>query len=162
MNKRIIIPALLVVTGILTLGPVKQVVAQENTSWHQSLVNRMVQRFGLKEADVKAVFDAQRQEHQDQMTARMEEKLGQLVKDGKITEAQKNKILAKHRELQDKKINKPNNWFEMSREEKRSLMESQRLELEKWAKDNGIDSQYLFGLGPGMGKGGHFGGCGRY
>ena len=35
-------------------------------------------------------------------------------------------------------------------------MDAHRTEVEKWAKDNGIDPQYVM-FGPGGGHGGHFG-----
>lgn len=65
-----------------------------------------------------------RSEKKSLMQKNLEANLAQLVKDGKITEDQKNKILNKTKELQ-------------------TQHEAKKTELEKWAKDNNIDLQYF-------------------
>jgi spore germination cell wall hydrolase CwlJ-like protein len=104
---------------------------------------------------VQSVFDAQRSEHQAQMKERMSNRLTQLVTDKKITEAQKNLIIAKHDAMQKEMQTMRDQMKDKTPEERRALMETKRVELEKWAKDNGIDLQYLkpFGPGKGMHKG---------
>ena len=68
------------------------------------------------------------------MQKRLEDRLSQLVLDGKLNETQKQAILAKHKEMETQRGSK-------------------RQEMETWAKANGIDLQYVFGMGMGMGKG---------
>src|SRR5690349_14401657 len=105
MKKQIVVPALaLVITGAVLMGTL-QVSAQEGADMrdvHTTLVQKIAQKFGLKESDVQTVFDEVRSEKQTEMQARFEEKLTQAVKDGKITEAQKTAIIAKHKEMQQK------------------------------------------------------------
>jgi hypothetical protein len=152
MNKKIMIPvSALLVAGFLTVG-VMGVNAQEKADRHSSLIQKISQKFGLKEADVKAVFDQQHAERMAQMHAKMEEKLNQLVKEGKFTEAQKNLILAKHKEMQANRQSKMEAMKNMTPEQRKAEMEAQKKSLEDWAKQNNIDSKYLFG---GLGMRGH-------
>ncbi len=102
------------IAGIALFGTIKAYA--QNTIGNQSTAaSTIAQKFGLAENDVQSVFDEMRSEHQQEMKALFEQKLTQEVTDGKITEAQKQAILAK------------------------------RQELEVWAKDQGIDLKYLFG-----------------
>lgn len=79
------------------------------------------------------------------MKTRFEDRLTQEVKDGKLTEAQKRLLIAKHNELQAKReADRPENWQSLTREERKTKMEAERQALEAWAKANGIDSKYFF------------------
>lgn len=124
------------------------------------LVQKIAQKFGLSQADVQAVFDADKQEHMQQMQAQAEQRLTDLVTTGKITQAQKDLIVAKQKELE---ANRQANFEAMKGKtpaERKAAMDAQRTELEAWAKTNGIDLQYLM-PGRGMGgRGGHHGGMG--
>ena len=122
----------------------------------QTIVQRIAQKFGLNEADVQSVFDEVRQEHQFQVQVKFEERLAQLVTQGEITETQKQLILAKHKELLEKK--QQTDWQNMTYEQRRQAKESQRQEMENWAKENGIDLQFIFGGFHkfGWGMGGHW------
>lgn len=155
MNKKILISALaLSIIGVASYG-VTKTNAQNLQSGYTSIIQKLATKFGVKEDDVKAVFDQQRSERQAQMQVNNEARLAKLVTDGKITEAQKQLILAKHKELQDKHANKQSNWYTMTREERQTYMQNDKTELETWAKANNIDTQYLMmGRGfKGMGRG---------
>jgi len=106
--------------------------AQTNESPFKSLITRIADKFNLKEADVQSVFDEHKQARQEEMKARFEERLTALVKEGKLTEAQKKLIMDKKTELMNKK---------------EDLRQQHRAELEKWAKDNNIDLNLLGGFG---------------
>lgn len=124
--------------------------AQEATMYinKETLIDRITKVFKLNETEVNKVATDFRTEKQAERTKLLEEKLTQLVKDGKITNDQKTKILAKHKEMQE---NRPT--FEemqnMTKEERRAEKQARRAELEEWAQANGIDMQYLFMLGRG-------------
>lgn len=126
-----------------------------------SLVQKIAQKFGVPQADVQAVFDADKQEHMQHMQAQAEQRLTDLVSAGKITQAQRDLIVAKQKELE---ANRQANFEAMkgkTQTERKAAMDTQRAELEAWAKTNGIDLQYLM-MGHGMaGHGGHRGGMGR-
>jgi AraC-like DNA-binding protein len=101
----------------------------------QTIVQKLAQKFGLKESDVQSVFDQARTERVANMQKKLDDRLSQDVKDGKINEAQKQLIIAKLQEL------------------KTQRQENQQ-SLKDWASQNGIDIKYLFG---GFGRGfGHF------
>ncbi|MEI7653573.1 MAG: hypothetical protein WCJ70_04885 [bacterium] len=114
---------------------------------HDSLITKIAQKFGLKEADVRGVFDTQHTEHMAQMQTRMSDRLTQLVKDGKITEAQKKLIIVKHAEMQKKMQSQKDAMKDKTHAERKALMDAKRAELEQWAKSNGIDAQYLLPFG---------------
>jgi Skp family chaperone for outer membrane proteins len=118
------------------------------------LVDRLVTRFGLKETEVQEVFNQMHQERQTEMQSKLEDKLNSLVSEGKLSAEAKQKIVEKHKELQAKQT-KPDNWREMSREERQLYMQSNHTEMENWAKENGIDISLFeeIGLGRGMGMG---------
>lgn len=122
--------------------------ADQNT-----LVQRLVQKFGLKTADVQSVFDTVHEERQAQMEQKIADRLDTFVKDGKITEAQKRLILAKHEELQKNREADLQAWQNLTPEERRTKMDAQRTDLENWAKQNNIDVQYVLGFGREMGRG---------
>ena len=120
---------------------------------NDTLIQRIVQRFGLKTEDVQGVFDTVRGERQDEMQQKMTERLDTLVKQGKITEAQKKLIVAKHAELQAQREKEMESMKDLTPEERRTKMEAHRTELESWAKQNNIDIQYVIGFGRGKGLG---------
>lgn len=121
-----------------------------------NIISKIAQKFGLKEADVKAVFDEEFTARKAEMQAKASERLTQLVTDGKITEAQKQLIVAKQQEMQTARATEMESMKEKTPEERKTLMDQKRTELEAWVKANGIDAQYLMPMGRGMGgRGGH-------
>ena len=96
---------------------------------------------------MQAVFDEDRSERQAQRKELFEERLTQMVSDGKITEDQKKLILAKHEEMQSQREAQRDEFQNMTPEERRSAVEEHHEELESWAEDNEIDIGYLFGFG---------------
>lgn len=119
-----------------------------------SLVQEIAQKFGLKEADVKAVFDAHKTEVQAHRETALEDKLATLVSQGKITDAQKQLIIAKVKELEANRTSNMETFKSMTPAERKAAMEKERADLEAWAKQNNIDLKYLrFGrslIGKGM------------
>jgi len=167
MHKKIITLALIVaITGAAVVGvttvnaqtPTPASNAASPTNPITSLVQKIAQKFGLKEADVQAVFNQNRQDHMNQMQTRYESMLDQAIKDGKLTEAQKQLLLAKHKELQSQKQDQTENWGTMTPEQRKEAMLKKHQEFQDWAKQNNIDVQYLFGFGgKGMMMGKHRG-----
>ena len=135
-----------------------QAFAQTTTTQNpmSSLIQSIATKFGLNQADVQAVFDAERQKHQAQMKANFEKQLTQYVTDGKLTEAQKQLILQKRSELQATRKSQKESNTSLTPEERKSQMDAEKTALQAWAKENGIAMQYLMPQG-GRGHGG-FGG----
>lgn len=122
------------------------VMAGDTNPMHDSLITKIAQRFNLKEADVEAVFEAVRDEKREEMKVNREEKLTLAVKDGVITEAQKNTLLAKMEEhIGERREN--------------------REEMQNWFKSQGIDEsklrEYMRPVGKGNGEGRGMGMMGR-
>lgn len=137
--KRIILITLLAV-GVLVLGT--SVAKADETSNYPPIVSKLVERFGLNEAEVKAVFDEQRTERQAEKQAEREEKLSQAVSDGVITEEQKQALISKHEEMRTNKPEK-GEFKEMSKEERQSIREEHRTEMQSWFDSQGIDHKAL-------------------
>lgn len=139
MNKKVL-AAVLAIGVIASVGYFgsSYVLADDNNPMHQTLISRIAQKFNLKAADVEAVFEAVRDEKQDEMKAKREEKLSQAVKDGVITEAQKTTLLAKM-------------------EEHMGERQQNREEMQSWFREQGIDEtklrDYLRPEGKGEGRG---------
>ncbi|OGG14617.1 hypothetical protein A2773_02415 [Candidatus Gottesmanbacteria bacterium RIFCSPHIGHO2_01_FULL_39_10] len=145
MKNKYIFPTIaLAVVGLVLLGS-HSAFAQNTDNKYPDIIQKLAQKFNLKEDDVKAVFDAARKEKQDQMHDRFEEKLTQDVKDGKITAAQKELIINKFKDMHAQKLNEIESWKSLTPEERRAKMEAKKAELENWAKTNGINPDYLFG-----------------
>jgi hypothetical protein len=162
INKQILIPvfSLVLAGGVILAVPYS--LAATNTDMKANLVQKIAQKFGLKEADVQSVVDEARRENhekrQAEMLTKLEERLTTAVKDGKITDAQKQLILNKHKELQAQRDKDLSAWQSLTPEQRKAKMEERQAELTAWAKANNIDSQYVFGFGgKGMGMGGGMG-----
>ncbi len=63
-----------------------------------------------------------------------ENHLNQAVKDGKLTEEQKNKIIEKHKQ----NIEWRKSLKDMTPEQRREAIKQHREEMKKWAEENGI------------------------
>ncbi len=155
INKKIVIP--FVVLGFLafsTLATQSYASIQENTDPESAIVEKIATKFGLNKVEVQKVFDEQKTQMHADMQKKNEERLTQLVTDGKITETQKTLILNKHKEMQQERETNKDSFKNQTPEERKSQMESKKAEMEAWAKDNGIDSQYLMPEFGGKGHGG--------
>lgn len=124
-NKKLIavILALGVIASVGYFGP-SYVLASDDNPVHSILISRIAQKFNLKESDVEAVFDAVHDERMETMRINREEKLNQAVKDGVITETQKNALFLKMKEHMEKRT-------------------QNREEMQKWFSENGIDQEKL-------------------
>lgn len=107
--------------------------------FNQPIVDKLVERFNLNEDEVVGVFDEAREERQQQMEeqwrTRMEERLDEAVSDGVLTTDQKQALLDKQTEMQEK--------HQQLREEWR-----------QWQEQSGIDFEALAPYRVGFGCGG--------
>lgn len=128
------------VAGIAGLG-VASAATDSNKS--DSLIDKIAAKFNVDKSEVKAVFDEERAEREAEHQQKLEERLSELVKDGKLTEDQKAKILAKHAELKAAMESERETLQDKTKEEVRTLMQQRQEELKKWAEENGIPIEYL-------------------
>ncbi len=136
MAKKLVIPTFLLAALITVVLYGSNQVRAEDSFDYPPIVTRLAERFGVKEEDVKEVFEQIRSEHQAEMQKRFEERLTQAVTDGKITEVQKNALLEKHQEM-------------VADREARRLQE--REEFENWAAQEGLSLETLREIFPGLG-----------
>lgn len=140
--------------GIASVIGAGTVAAQ--TATQTSLADKIATKFNVNKDDVQQVIDQDHQERHAEMEQRMEERLQAAVDAGKLTSDQKAKILAKHDEMEKEREANREAMENKTPEERRAAIEQKRTELEQWAKDNGIPTEYLM-RGPGGGKMGHHG-----
>lgn len=165
MNKstKIWVPlAAAAVIGATVYGATSVNAASNGTDHQASLIQKLADKLGVDKAKVQAVFDEERASREADREKSYEDRLTQAVKDGKLTEDQKSKVLAKRQELEAKIKSERDSLRDKTETERRAAMDATRTEIEKWAKDNGIDAKWLMGGGPGMGKGGMMGGRGGH
>jgi len=161
-SKKVIIP--IIALGILSLMSilgVRSVRANKNNTY-PPIVQKLAERFNLNTEEVQQVFDEDREGQRQQMQIRFEEHLDQAINDGKITEEQKQVILAKREEMKTDPENFRNLLSkDLSSEERREKMEAHREEVKVWAEESGIDLDFLPTLLRGNRHGGfdkpHFG-----
>lgn len=123
--------------------------AATNTNSQISLVDKIAAKFNLNKDDVQKVFDEDRESHKQEHQAKMNERLDQAVKDGKLTQEQADKLKAKLEEMQTERENNRQNGSKPDKTEMKQKME----EFKKWLKDNNIPDE--FGMPMGGGRGYH-------
>lgn len=153
MNKKIAVSAVTIALLGTTMVGGSTIFAQTSTV-STPLVQKIAEKFNLNKDDVQAVFDQNREEHQQAMQQRSEDRLNQLVRDGKITEEQKKLMITKRQELQTERQMDRENFKNLTPEQRRTENQNRRTEIEAWAKKNNIDPSYLMN---GMGPEGHHG-----
>lgn len=126
-------------------------------SGFNDLVNAIAQKFNLNQSDVQKVFDDQRAKENTQRDQLQTDRINQAVSDGKLTQDQANKILAKKAELKSQMPALMASLEGKTQAEKQALMKEHKDALTKWANDNNIPLQYLHFLG-GEKEGRGFGG----
>ena len=152
-SKKIVIPAIaLAILSLVGVLGVRSVRADENSTY-PSIVQKLVERFNLNTEEVQQVFNEVREERQQEVQVRFEERLNQAVSEGKINQEQKEAIMAKKDEM---KANR-GEFKDLAPEERHQNRETHRQEMETWAEENGIDLDLMTML---LG-GGHRGGFGR-
>lgn len=141
--------------GVIGVTAVNAATTTDTTNPMSSLVEAVASKFNLNKTEVQAVFDEQKTKMEAERETKVKEEVAQLVTDGKITQAQADKINAKRAELQKEREANKDAASTKTREEMKTEMDTQRTELEKWATDNGISTDYLrYVMGGGHGPGG--------
>lgn len=149
--------------SIGSLGVASAATNNNQASGQSSIVDKLASKFGLNKADVQKVFDEERAAHQEERQQKVQDKLAELVKEGKLTQDQADKLVAKAKELQTARQANREAMKDKTKEERKAAMDKEREALDKWLSENKIDKQYarfLFGGGHGgpeghKGRGGH-------
>lgn len=138
--------------GILSAGAIT-VNAAASGETYPSIVQRIAKAFNLDPAKVNDVFNQERQDRMAKQQTQFEDRLNQAVKDGTITKAQKDAIVAKADELKKKR----EEIMKLDPQDRRAAMQKMMQDLQTWAEKNKIDLKQVMGIG-GMMRG--FGGMG--
>lgn len=118
-------------TSELSAGPL-----ENNGNSHSPLLERIAEKFDL---DIDEVKDFLR-ELKEERKVGMEERLDELVEDGKITDNQKEAILEKKEELETLK----EELKDMKASEARKAMKEIKEEFKDWIEKNDLELKYFF------------------
>ncbi len=160
MNKKylwyVAAPAVaLVLTGAVGVATVAAATPAK-TNPMSNLVAAIAQRFNLNQADVQKVFDDQKSQMRTQMEQTFTDNINQLVTEGKLTQDQANKILAKKAELESQEAAFKASLEGKTKAEVQAAIKAQMDSLKQWATQNNIPLQYLkfaAGMNRGHGRG---------
>jgi hypothetical protein len=140
MNKfspKLIIPV--AALAVVVAGTYGITQAKADSSTGDPLVQKIADTFHLDKSKVQAVLDQNHADRQKQMEANYEDRLTQAVKDGQLTQTQKDAVLAEHNQLKTEMDAARSS----SETDRHSKMEQIRTEAENWAKQNNIDIKWL-------------------
>lgn len=152
IKKSLIVTGVIASVGLASLAAIGTVAA--DTNGNNSLAQAIAKKFNLNQNEVQQVLDEHHSEMEAEHQQKLENRLSQAVKDGKITEEQKTKILAKLDEMKKEREDNKDKVKNMSEEERKKFMDERRTALESWAKENGIPLTSLHFLMPHHGHGG--------
>jgi vacuolar-type H+-ATPase subunit I/STV1 len=160
--KKIIIASSIAALGVTGLAGGAVFATANSTSGTDpmsGLVSAIATKFNLKKDNVQKVFDEQRTQMETQREQEVKDQVAQLVKDGKLTQAQADKINAKRAELVKEREANRTSEQNLTDAQRKTKMEERKTALDTWFKDNNIDSQYVYLLMGGHGgRGGPDGG----
>ena len=130
-------------SGVVLFGATQMVHAQMPDRPFAGVAHAIAQKFNLSETDVQNVMN---QQMKTNMQNHIQNRLDQLVKNGKITSTQEQAIkdeLAKLKSEYD-----PASFKNMTADQRKQTMQKMRDEIKSWAQSQGIDEKYLM---PGFG-----------
>ncbi|MEI7818995.1 MAG: hypothetical protein WCI47_02655 [bacterium] len=152
MNKSKILSIAIASLGIATVVGIGAVSAAQSTSG-KSLADAIAARFNVNKTEVQQVIDQHRDEKKQGMEQNYEKRLQGAVDDKKLTSEQRDKLLAKHKELFADMQSQRDALKDKTPAERKAAMQAKRDEVTQWEKDNNIPAGYLNGSGmsgPGM------------
>ena len=142
--RTLILPAAALVVGAGITGAVAVHAASDISSNSMSnLAQAIATKFSLNQTEVEQVI----KEHHTQMHAQhqqaFKDRLQQAVTDGKLTQEQIGKITAKLQELESQRESLKASLESKTPSEVRAIMEQQKQQLQQWAADNAIPTEFL-------------------
>lgn len=141
-KKRIFFPSIMAL-AILTIGILSTSSISAQDTSYSPIVEKIATHFNLNKDEVNKVFEEERDERHADMFANWAERLDDLVSEGKLTEEEKNKILDKHAQMQEKM----DAIRDLEPEERQEKLKAIHEEMSLWAKENNINVPLMFGRG---------------
>ncbi len=148
LKRSLLIGGTLISIGAVTAGGLGIASAATSNTGRDALVDKLVAKFNLNKADVQKVFDEEHAARETEHEADIKTKLDQAVKDGKLTQDQEDKLIAKLKELQADRDAARDSGTKPDA----ATMKAKRDEFKKWLSDNNIPEEYGLALG---GRGHH-------
>lgn len=150
MKKRIllILPAAILL-GALAIGTSTAFAKSQDQNGIPPIIQKIIDKFNLNPDEVKKILDEERTTKLEKKNTNFEDRLTKAVTDGKITEAQKTLIIAKKAEI-DQKMKALQG---LTKEERKAKEKEYMQELKTWADSNGIELNFIGGLGWNFNKG---------
>ncbi len=142
-KKLLLLTGVIATVGLTSIAAVNVASAHSNGNQSDTIVEKLSQKFNINKDEVKKVFEEQRQARSAEMQSKFVDNLSQAVKDGKITEDQKSKLIAKESEIRTVMQSLKGK----TSEERKAAMETKKAETEKWLKENNIPDGLLPGPG---------------
>jgi polyhydroxyalkanoate synthesis regulator phasin len=126
-KKFILAAATAGVVGMTGIGASVLAATNSSDTNYPPIVQKIASTFKLDPAKVNDVFKQQRQDNQADRQAKLKSTLDQAVKDGKLTSDQETKLIAELKTL-----------HEQNKADRTQNRQSFKIQLDQWAKDNGI------------------------
>jgi hypothetical protein len=160
--KKKVVPALaitIISIFVLTATPAFAETKTNNNPF-SGLIQFISQKFGLDQNKVQTAVNDYKTQQKTTMQREKQDneqnRLDNLVKQGKITSAQEKLILDELKTLREKY--NPAKLKDLTPEERKAQMDKEKAEIETWAKENNIDPKYITPGFGGLGfRGGHKG-----
>lgn len=146
MNKYLTAAGVAGALGIAALSTAGVVSAQSESRGGgrmDNIVTAIAEQFGLNQEEVQQVFEDERAARRQEREAELNKDLAQLVSDGELTQEQSNAISEKRSGLQAEREKMRESDQSLTRDEMGQQRESHRTELQEWANENDISSEYL-------------------
>jgi hypothetical protein len=139
LSKKVFLPvtAIVLVAGLSFIG-VSAVQAQTGSDRLSGLAQAIAQKFNLDQSLVQTTINDY---NQQQKTNLQSNRLDQLVKDGNITDSQKQAILDELATLKSKY--NPANWKDLTKAQRDEQIKAEQAEAKAWATSQGIDPTYV-------------------
>jgi len=134
------------VTGVATASALTSTESTTGTS----LIDKLVSKFNLNKAEVRAVFDANRSEHHAAMQADRTAALKTALSDGKVTQAQYDYIVAAQTEIDS--LMSSAGTPDTQSDETKAAIKVKLDALKDWMKEQNLSPE---NIGIGFGRGGH-------
>ncbi len=147
MKKTILaasVAAVIATTGAAGLASAATAQSTDRSQHMSGLITALAKRFNVKENDVQAVFDENHSRMEVQREAEAKNQVTQLVKDGKLTQAQADLTNAKRTELQKTRNTYRTRMSSKTDTERKAGMDAERATLEAWFTDSGIPTEYRY------------------
>lgn len=147
LKRSLVIGATLASVGVTSVAGMGLAHAASSSSGGQSnLIDKLVSTFHLNKADVQKVFDENQATRQADHNAKTKERLDTAVKDGKLTQDQEDKLIAKQKELQATREANRDEMAAKTDAERKAATQTERDAFKKWLSDNGIPKEYAMGM----------------